>query len=148
LATHFAHRAAQRFGLPLALPTDADVEMLRLYAWPGNIRELAAVIDRAAILGEGRRLEIAAALGFSVGSFHDARGATSPISPPQTTTPAGEITTLDEATRRHIIAALAKTRGRIEGARGAAALLAINPHTLRARMRKLAINWSEFRDPS
>jgi transcriptional regulator with GAF, ATPase, and Fis domain len=48
---------------------------------------------------------------------------------------------------RHIEAALARTAGRIEGPRGAAALLGINPHTLRARMRKLGIAWARFRDP-
>jgi transcriptional regulator with GAF, ATPase, and Fis domain len=47
--------------------------------------------------------------------------------------------------RRHIEAALAATRGRIEGSRGAANLLGINPHTLRARMRKLGIEWARFR---
>ena len=52
---------------------------------------------------------------------------------------------LDEAMRAHIEAALARTRGRIEGPRGAAALLAINPHTLRARMRKLGVRWDRYR---
>ena len=46
---------------------------------------------------------------------------------------------------RHIEAALARTLGRIEGPHGAAALLAINPHTLRARMRRLGIRWRRFR---
>ena len=45
----------------------------------------------------------------------------------------------------HIRAALARTKGRIEGKAGAARLLAINPHTLRARMRKHQIDWSEYR---
>jgi transcriptional regulator with GAF, ATPase, and Fis domain len=53
---------------------------------------------------------------------------------------------LDEAMRRHIEAALHQARGRIEGKRGAAALLGINPHTLRARMRKLGVEWSRFRE--
>jgi hypothetical protein len=48
--------------------------------------------------------------------------------------------------RAHIESALRLTRGRIEGPRGAARLLAINPHTLRARMRKLKVNWSAFRE--
>jgi transcriptional regulator with GAF, ATPase, and Fis domain len=48
--------------------------------------------------------------------------------------------------RGHIEAALRATRGRIEGARGAAALLGINPHTLRARMRKLGVEWAKYRD--
>ena len=46
----------------------------------------------------------------------------------------------------HIVDALKRTQGRIEGARGAAALLDINPHTLRSRMRKLGIEWARFRD--
>jgi hypothetical protein len=40
---------------------------------------------------------------------------------------------------------LALTKGRIEGPRGAAAILRINPHTLRAKMRKLGVNWRQFR---
>lgn len=52
---------------------------------------------------------------------------------------------LDEAMRRHIEAALRRSLGRIEGPFGAAALLKINPHTLRARMRKLGIDWRRFR---
>jgi hydrogenase-4 transcriptional activator len=53
---------------------------------------------------------------------------------------------LDDAIRRHIEAALRATAGRIEGQGGAAALLRINPHTLRARMRKLRIDWTRYRD--
>jgi transcriptional regulator with GAF, ATPase, and Fis domain len=55
------------------------------------------------------------------------------------------IISLDAAMKRHIEAALAATRGRIEGPQGAAAILEINPHTLRARMRKLGIEWQRFR---
>ena len=47
--------------------------------------------------------------------------------------------------RRHIEAALRETHGRVEGPHGAARLLRINPHTLRARMRKLKIDWRSFR---
>lgn len=57
----------------------------------------------------------------------------------------GRVASLDEALVRHIESALASTNGRIEGAQGAAALLGINPHTLRARMRKLGIDWQRFR---
>jgi transcriptional regulator with GAF, ATPase, and Fis domain len=52
---------------------------------------------------------------------------------------------LDDAIRRHIVQALRATAGRVEGSRGAAALLEVNPHTLRARMRKLKIDWARFR---
>jgi transcriptional regulator with GAF, ATPase, and Fis domain len=141
LAAHFAERAAVKFGLAPAMPKDADIEALRSYPWPGNIRELATVIDRAAILGEGRRLEIAAALGFGVDA------ARSPAQPPYAAAmgAGAPIVSLDEAQRRHIMAALEKTGGRVEGRRGAAALLEINPHTLRARMRKLGVDWAAFR---
>jgi transcriptional regulator with GAF, ATPase, and Fis domain len=47
--------------------------------------------------------------------------------------------------KRHIEAALRATHGRVEGAHGAARLLRINPHTLRARMRKLRVDWRSFR---
>ena len=53
---------------------------------------------------------------------------------------------LATAMRQHIERALIATRGRIEGRRGAAALLDINPHTLRARMRKLGIDAAAFRE--
>ena len=65
LARHFAERAAIRFGLAPVVPTDADIQLLQSYDWPGNIRELGAVIDRAAILGNGHSLELAAALGVA-----------------------------------------------------------------------------------
>jgi hydrogenase-4 transcriptional activator len=47
--------------------------------------------------------------------------------------------------KEHIERALVATGGRVEGRGGAAELLVINPHTLRARMRKLGVNWSQFR---
>jgi transcriptional regulator with GAF, ATPase, and Fis domain len=61
--------------------------------------------------------------------------------------PAG-IEPLDDIIRRHIEAALRETHGRVEGKFGAAKLLRINPHTLRARMRKLKIEWGAFRTSS
>lgn len=147
LASHFAERAAMRFGLPPVVPSDSDLDLLANYAWPGNIRELGAVIDRAAILGEGRTLEIAAALGFGpipqVGTAL-ATASNSPHPLPQPDSPF-KAATLDEVARRHIEATLRQTRGQIEGPRGAARLLGINPHTLRARMKKLGIEWSQFR---
>jgi hydrogenase-4 transcriptional activator len=143
LARHFAQRAATRFGLPLAEPQPEDLRLLCEYPWPGNIRELGAVIDRAAILGDGKRLEIAAALGAGVPANPRLTNFDLPTPSPNLN---GSFPTLDEAMRQHIVAALKKTHGRIEGARGAAAILAINPHTLRARMRKLGVEWNAFRE--
>jgi DNA-binding NtrC family response regulator len=105
---------------------------------------LAAVIDRAAILGNGKRLEIAKALGVTHGP-----GAPRPsVAPAAVTAHPGveEFPSLDAVATRHIETALRATRGRIEGPQGAAVMLGINPHTLRARMRKLGVNWKEFRE--
>ena len=130
LAAHFAQRAATRFGLPAG---DADApktsRLLRTYAWPGNIRELAAVIDRAAIIGNGRRLEVAKALG--VGTIAPASANSNGQAAVSATVSSPEILPLDDAMKQHIEAALRHTRGRIEGPYGAARLLQINPHTLR-----------------
>jgi hydrogenase-4 transcriptional activator len=158
LVRHFAQRAAARFGLPAVEPTDSDLRLLSAYAWPGNIRELGAVIDRAAILGGGRTLAVDVALGLGRPPSlppPDADQATLyevipessiPLEPSSPPADGGEIVPLAAAMRQHIERALASTRGRIEGQRGAAAILDINPHTLRARMRKLGIDPSRFRE--
>jgi transcriptional regulator with GAF, ATPase, and Fis domain len=146
LANHFAERAAIRFGLTPVLPEPADLELLQDYEWPGNIRELGAVIDRAAILGNGNTLELAAALGLAAPRGpHRETSSRKPIHP-ATILQDGQIAPLQEAMRSHIEAALRATQGRVEGPSGAARILAINPHTLRARMRKLKINWASFRN--
>jgi transcriptional regulator with GAF, ATPase, and Fis domain len=147
LAKHFAQRAAIRFGLAAVMPSEADIELLQTYDWPGNIRELGAVIDRAAILGDGRSLELAAALGVGVPiGLRSAAPTQNVLNSGTVGFRRSKISTLNDAMRSHIEAALRATRGRIEGPRGAARLLAINPHTLRARMRKLKIDWSAFRE--
>jgi hydrogenase-4 transcriptional activator len=137
-AEYFAERAANRFGLRPVAVSDDDVRVLSEYRWPGNVREIAAVMDRAVLIGQGRSLSVTAALGLS----------TRPASPVTTSGPASQrgIAPLDDVIRRHIEAALRETHGRVEGPFGAARLLRINPHTLRARMRKLKINWQEFRE--
>jgi len=157
LAGHFARRAGLRLGgAPLA-PTEQDVELLKEYAWPGNVRELIAVIERAAILGNGRRLEVAKALGTTTDPERASRPPLIASAPPVESvgpTPlpqapkaaqGGEVAPLDAAMITHIERALSATHGRIEGPFGAARVLGINPHTLRARMRKLGIEWSKFR---
>ena len=167
LATHFAARAGVRLtGVPL-VPTESEIAALVGYAWPGNVRELAAVVERAAILGGGRKLEVLAALGDAgtlsavqrdrtsgggssshtqacntnalEGGAANASCATAPS--PES----GTFKTLDDAMREHIGRALVLTNGRVEGRAGAAALLGLNPHTLRGKMRRLKIDWARYR---
>jgi len=143
LAEHFARRAAVRFGLKLQLPAAEDLLLLTAYPWPGNVRELSAVIDRAALLGDGERLEVARALGVGTGITLVPTATPAPHAITPNGAPA--LLSLDEAMKQHIEQALATTQGRVEGPHGVAALLKINPHTLRARMRKLGVKWASFR---
>jgi transcriptional regulator with GAF, ATPase, and Fis domain len=138
-AEYFAERAANRFGLRAVPVSEDDVRVLAAYRWPGNVREMAAVIDRAVLIGQGRTLEVAAALGQGKPSPAMASARESASPKPSMIEP------LDVVMRRHIEAALQDTHGRVEGVHGAARLLRINPHTLRARMRKLKIDWRRFR---
>ncbi|MGH9427490.1 MAG: sigma-54 interaction domain-containing protein, partial [Terriglobia bacterium] len=144
LAEHFTRRAASRFGLKLQIPSPENISILTSYHWPGNVREFSSVIDRAVILGQGERLEVGKALGV-------AADAAVRIKPnilqelSEDTKSGSTILPLDVVTKRHIETALAATHGQIEGPNGTASLLKINPHTLRARMRKLGIRWSGFR---
>jgi len=137
LATAFAERST-RFGLPPCRPTADDVRRLQAYPWPGNVRELAAVIDRAAILGRGKHLAIAQALG----------PAASEASVPEAAAPLDTNASLEAVIRRHIEAVLRACEGRIEGPRGAAKVLQLNPATLRSKLRKLGISADAFRDRS
>ena len=138
-ADYFAERAANRFGLRPVAVSDDDVRILAAYRWPGNVREMAAVMDRAVLIGQGRTLNVGAALGQEAPG--PPPGRTRSVEPAR----AGSIEPLDVVVRRHIEAALRDTHGRIEGPHGAARLLRINPHTLRARMRKLRIDWQSIR---
>ena len=140
LAAHFSLRAAERLGLPPRMPDAADLALLAAYPWPGNVREFASVIERAAILGDGRRLEVARALGVA-----PAGSAVSASRPPPGAIAEETLVPFAAATRQHIEAALSRCHGRVEGPFGAARLLQMNPHTLRSKMRKLGIEGKAFR---
>jgi len=129
------------------LPTPDDLALLRTYPWPGNVRELNAVVERAAILGEGHRLEVAKALGTLPGADLAPPGAfrLAPAPAAGAPAPAAVGESLDVAMARHIEGALVASHGRVEGPFGAARRLGLNPHTLRARMRKLGIDWKRHR---
>jgi transcriptional regulator with GAF, ATPase, and Fis domain len=138
-ADYFAERAANRFGVRAVPVSEDDVRLLTAYRWPGNVREMAAVMDRAVLIGQGVTLSVAAALGKAPGPEVASR---QDVPVPATHS---SIEPLDVVMRRHIELALRETHGRVEGPHGAARLLRINPHTLRARMRKLEVDWRRFR---
>lgn len=109
----------------------ATMEALQRYSWPGNIRELRNVIERAMIVSQGPALRVelptlpAAVLdGFARVANGDA---------------STDALTLDEAQRKHIRAILQKTGWRVSGKNGAATILGLKPTTLESRMAKLGI---------
>jgi transcriptional regulator with GAF, ATPase, and Fis domain len=124
------------------------MQLLTGYSWPGNIRELQNVIERAVILSPGHTLVLAEELRApaelagrvaprapSLQTESGAHGVTRPTEPSAIQTDGS----LEDVERRHIESVLRQTRWMIEGERGAARILNLNPSTLRSRMQKLGI---------
>jgi transcriptional regulator with GAF, ATPase, and Fis domain len=134
LATHTIARMSKRHRMPAPPLTAEDIECLQRYDWPGNIRELQNVIERAVILSNGVRLRLDVALpriGGAVGH---------PISPSDSRS-ADVLTDRQcrDRERANLMRALERSEGRIYGRGGAAELLEINPTTLASRLRALKI---------
>jgi PAS domain S-box-containing protein len=139
-------RLAARVGVPIESIGKATMERLERYRWPGNIRELENVLERAVILANGPTLEIEPEVFAAAAAEHAAvaEPQESPRSKTDATATAGggespAIETLESNQRGHILAALEKTGGVIDGPHGAAKILALHPNTLRSRMKKLGI---------
>jgi len=126
LVRHFAAQAARRVGRKLQEVSPSFIERARAHGWPGNIRELENVVERATIMSRGPLLDGSALLADEV-----PRAASAD--------PAPASGTLEDVERAHIQRVLDSTRWVIEGERGAARVLGLNASTLRGRMRKLGI---------
>lgn len=125
LVTFFLTRFNKKFGKKISQISPETMERLTNYDWPGNIRELQNVIERAVIVSNGTVLALGPEFGISSGNH--ANGASAATS------------SIDEVARKHIQRVLTETGGVIEGPRGAAKILDLHPNTLRSRMRKLGI---------
>lgn len=122
LAQYFVHKFATNLGKKIDRIPERMITALQRYPWPGNIRELEHVIERAVILSEGPELE--------------------PIdwlSPSDNKTGLTKTLTLEDMERQHITDVLEQTNWRVSGDKGAAAILGLKPTTLEARMKKLGI---------
>ncbi|MBN2528073.1 MAG: sigma-54-dependent Fis family transcriptional regulator [Deltaproteobacteria bacterium] len=142
LAEYFVQRATTRFGYKPIPIFEKDIELLKKYDWPGNIREFAAVIDRAVLLGDGECLKTEKALGISL-PRQSAQKTISPGAP--VTNEAVDIQPLNTIIKAYIEKALVACCGRVEGPFGAAKKLALNPNTLRSKAKKLGIEIENFR---
>jgi formate hydrogenlyase transcriptional activator len=126
LVRHFAQRIGRRMGRRIeTIPTDV-MNVLMQYPWPGNVRELENVIERAVILSPGSVLNV------------NLNELSAP--PAETEDVAGTTTTLDDAQREHILAALREAGWVLGGPSGAANRLAMKRTTLQSKMKKLGIS--------
>lgn len=144
LAMFFLSRYSRNLGKRMEGISATAMEKFKSYSWPGNIRELQNVIERAVILSHGPLLELDTDL-MSVSTADTLHNITRKAAEIQTTEPAPTLKTLDEVERDYISAVLLQTRGVIEGANGAAKTLGMHPNTLRHRMEKLGIKRSAHR---
>jgi transcriptional regulator with GAF, ATPase, and Fis domain len=136
LAQHFIKLSAKELGCPKPRLTQAGMVQLQSYDWPGNIRELRNVIERAVILAGGGALE------FDL----PASGITSP---PTLPTPADDEANvkqeffteseMQQRGRENLLAVLKKSGWKIKGADGAAELLGVKPTTLLSRIKKMGL---------
>jgi len=123
LVRHFAQQFARRLHKPIeTIPADTMQGLIR-YPWPGNIRELQNILERAVILSPGSVLQVPLA---------DLKAPTTGASPKNHDT-------LEEAERQHILAVLQETKWIVGGPNGAAVRLGLKRSTLQFRMRKLGI---------
>jgi formate hydrogenlyase transcriptional activator len=133
LVRHFVQQAARRMCKTIDTVPSETMDALIDYRWPGNIRELENVIERAVILSPGPVLRL---------SLRDLR---SRIAPSQNT---DHHQTLEEVERDHILKTLQATMWVLAGPGGAAARLGLNRSTLYFRMKKLGIARSVDSHPS
>src|SRR6202050_4372230 len=139
-------RFSKRLGKRIDGVSRESMENLMNYPWPGNIRELQNIIERAVVLSAGPTLRLDRDLMPVAAST---KGMD-----PQTDSPEhrqanlgspNPLLTLDEVDRNHIVAALQHSGGVVDGPKGAARILNLHPNTLRHRMGKLGIKGSRHR---
>ncbi|EDY16461.1 transcriptional regulator, NifA subfamily, Fis Family [Chthoniobacter flavus Ellin428] len=146
LTMFFLEKFARKLGKSLGQIAEETMARLCQYPWPGNIRELQNVIERAVVLSTGSLLTVEkGALPGATGVMAQGPGwtperamidAAEPLSTPLGATSGNA---LEDVERQHIASVLQQTNWRIEGANGAAKILNLQPSTLRSRMQKLGI---------
>jgi formate hydrogenlyase transcriptional activator len=127
LVQHFVKRFANKVGKSVGMIPSETMDALTHYPWPGNIRELENVIERATVLSPGPVLRVSHQdLKTRVAPGHNVDHAQ----------------TLEEVERNHILKTLKETRWTLSGPSGAASRLGLNRSTLYFRMKKLGITRS------
>jgi transcriptional regulator with GAF, ATPase, and Fis domain len=125
LVNHCLAKFSHKLGKKIDGVSHSTMDRLMKYSWPGNIRELENVMERAVILAEGPRLQIDDVM---------LQGNAASLRP--------VADSLEEVERAHILRILQEMNWVIQGKQGAAARLGLHPNTLRSRMQKLGIKKS------
>jgi formate hydrogenlyase transcriptional activator len=124
LTWYFIRKYSKKMNKNIEAVSKKTIDLFRRYSWPGNIRELENIIERGLVLNEGPI--------FSVDEKY--------LMPNNfITLKEGHVVSFQEASRRHILEALKKARGKIYGDNGAADLLRMKPTTLISKMKRLGI---------
>ena len=134
LAQHFLEQTCKDFGREVLTLTRAQTANLRAYSWPGNIRELKNVIERAVILSTGKvlRLDLSMPLlKIDIDDIADAATENQEVLSEKD---------MREFQKNNLVKALKQTNWKVSGIGGAAELLGIRPTTLADRIRTLKIN--------
>ncbi|MGB7943056.1 MAG: sigma 54-interacting transcriptional regulator, partial [Terriglobales bacterium] len=150
LTSFFVERFARQLGKQGIAIAQETIDALTQYDWPGNIRELQNVIERAVVLSQGPILRLGRdLLPFSNDDPEPANevGDGTSSDKPRSEEDLNAHLSLQQVEKRHILEVLAKTEWVIEGPRGAAKLLGLHPNTLRSRMKRLGIGRSLSRRP-
>jgi DNA-binding NtrC family response regulator len=135
LAKHFIETSVRELGCPKPRLTRAGIAKLENYHWPGNIRELRNVIERAIIISRGGALDFDLPVTESaVVPSRPAAHAKSEAEPEFLTD-----AELQRRERKNLMTVLEKTHWRIKGENGAAELLGVKPTTLKARIKKMGL---------
>lgn len=122
LVNHFINKYGNKVKSNIKSVHKPSIDRLMDYDWPGNIRELEHVIERAIVLNQGEQLRIG---NWFVNTNSELKNT---------------LVTMEETERDHIIKVLEKTNGKIRGVNGAAEILGLKPTTLESRMKKLNIS--------
>jgi formate hydrogenlyase transcriptional activator len=141
LLTHFfVDRFSRQLGKRITGVAQETMQVLSNYSWPGNIRELQNVIERAVVLCPGSVLKLGKDLLPITGPQYEQDEAVG--SSGNGSRSEESAASLENVERNHILQVLKETGGVIEGPRGAAKILNLHPNTLRSRMKKLGIERS------
>jgi transcriptional regulator with GAF, ATPase, and Fis domain len=127
LTNYFVQKFRPQFGKNISHIDQESIDRLKQYHWPGNIRELEHIIERAVLISDDNVLTIDLPLTGNVEA------------PATTTIAADKVRTLAEMERSYIAAILKHTRGLIAGKDGAAEILGLPASTLRNRIKKLGV---------